>query len=183
MNRLPNDFELDRYGLHVRFARVEDSSFILKLRTNERLSRFLHATEDDLAKQIEWMNAYKIREFNGSDYYFVYEHDGIAIGVNRIYDIDYENNVCTGGSWLCAPGTDFEKSVATIMILRDIIFEFLGASSDNFDVRKGNTQVLKLHKRVGAEIVGETEEDYLLKLRKESYAEKKSHMLKLLNLI
>lgn len=183
MKRLPKDFELDRYGLHVRLAQVEDSLFILSLRTDEKLSRFIHATDNDLEKQIAWMREYKKREQAGSDYYFVYEQDGKAIGVNRIYNIDYEKGICTGGSWICAPGVNFESSVATMLLERDIIFEFLEAKVDAFDVRKENKQVLKLHTRVGAEIVGETDIDYLFLLQKEIYEKKKLHMLKLLNLV
>lgn len=183
MNRLPHDFTWDRYGLHVRFAQIEDSAFILGLRTNPKLARFLHATEDDLQKQIEWMKSYKEREAEGTDYYFVYEYDGKPVGVNRIYDIDDENDVCTGGSWICVPGSDFERSVATMLLERDIIFELLGAAADHFDVRKANKQVLKLHQRVGAEIVGETDVDYLLRLRKEVYETKKVPLLKLLHFI
>ena len=30
MNKLPQNFELDRYGLHVRLVREEDAEFVLR---------------------------------------------------------------------------------------------------------------------------------------------------------
>jgi hypothetical protein len=45
MTPLPSNFELDRYGLHVRLVREEDAEFILSLRTDPKLSRFIHPTE------------------------------------------------------------------------------------------------------------------------------------------
>jgi hypothetical protein len=66
--KLPSDFSLERYGVSVRLANEDDSEFILSLRTNEKLSRFIHSTDNDLEKQREWMRNYKIREANGEDY-------------------------------------------------------------------------------------------------------------------
>ncbi len=68
--QLPSNFELEKYGLHVRLVREEDAEFILQLRTDPLLSRFLHATKNNLQKQKEWIRDYKLREAKGEDYYF-----------------------------------------------------------------------------------------------------------------
>lgn len=180
MNILSEDFELERYGVKARLVTEQDAPFILSLRTDEKLSRFLHKTDDDLAKQLGWMKAYKERERKGLDYYFIYANADGPFGLNRIYDI--HDDCGTGGSWLCKPGSDVEASIATLLIMRDIMFERMGLQYDLFDVRKGNKHVQKIHKMMGAQPIGETDLDYLFRLSKSDYQASKENILQLLNL-
>ncbi|WP_165157667.1 hypothetical protein [Parabacteroides sp. ZJ-118] len=178
--KLNKDFTFYRYGIDVRLANEDDSEFLLSLRTNEKLSRFIHPTDNDLEKQRKWMRDYKKREVEGLDYYFIYSFENIPFAANRIYDI---NETCaTGGSWVCKPGTEAECSVSSLLIMRDVMFEILGLDYDKFDVRKGNKQVQKIHKMMGAEKVGETDLDYLYSLFKEDYFVRRNSIIELLNL-
>lgn len=178
MTPLPSNFELDRYGLHVRLVREEDAEFILRLRTDEKLARYLHATDDNVEKQVEWIKQYKIREAAGEDYYFIYDKDGQNIGVNRIYDINYDQEQVTAGSWICK--AEGMISIYTIMILRDIMFDIMGAKCDCFDVRKGNKKVQRLHEMCGAQKVSEDEQNYYYCLTSGDYEQNKEQILKLL---
>ncbi len=180
MNKLAEDFEYEAYGVQVRLVREEDAAFILELRTDESLSRYLHATDCDVEAQLEWLRAYKEREKQGLDYYFVYSAQGVPFGVNRIYDITERQG--TAGSWICRPGTAMEHSVASLLILRDILFEQLGLEYDVFDVRKGNKHVQRMHKMMGASQTGETELDYLYSLSKADYLLARENIIELLNL-
>ena len=139
---LPSNFEISKYGLHARFVIESDAEFILSLRTNPMLSRFLHSTDNDVEKQKIWIRNYKERERNGTDYYFIYDANGENVGVNRIYNMTGDS--CTGGSWICSPNVDSVKSIATVLISRDVKFEVLGFKEELFEVQKGNNQVLKL---------------------------------------
>lgn len=178
--KLNNNFSYHAYDIDARLANIDDSNFILSLRTNIKLSRFLHSTSNDIELQKKWMVAYKEREKEGKDYYFVYSHHGIPFGVNRVYDI--KENSATGGSWICKPGTNVELSMCTLLIMRDIMFEVLGLEADNFDVRKGNRKVQKIHLMMGAIQTGETEEDYLYTLSKQTYLREKKNFINLLNI-
>lgn len=178
MKTLPSNFELDRYGLHVRLVREEDAEFILRLRTDEKLARYLHATDDNVEKQVEWIKRYKVREAAGEDYYFIYDKDGQNIGVNRIYDINYDQEQVTAGSWICK--AEGMMSIYTIIILRDIMFDIMGAKCDCFDVRKGNKKVQRLHEMCGAQKVSEDEQNYYYCLTSEDYKQNKEQILKLL---
>lgn len=180
MKKLPENFVLHRYGLEVRLVNEDDSDFILSLRTNEKLSRFIHSTDTDVRKQYQWMKDYKEREDKGEDYYFLYSVVGIPFGVNRIYDIGEDSG--TGGSWLCKHGTEVEHSIATILVMRDIMFGQLQLQYDKFDVRKGNKKVQKLHLMMGAQKIGETELDYLYTLSKEDYNVERKNIIQLLNI-
>ena len=70
--KLDSDFKFSRYGIDARLVQVDDAEFILGLRTNEKLSRYIHATSNDIEQQKSWMRSYKERESKGEDYYFIY---------------------------------------------------------------------------------------------------------------
>ena len=73
--KLPSNFELDRYGLHVRLVREEDAEFIVRLRTNEHNSRYIHDTVADVEQQKVWLRTYKQRELEGKEYYVLKIHN------------------------------------------------------------------------------------------------------------
>lgn len=180
MNKLSSEFTFERFGLRVRLVNELDTDFILSLRTNKSLSRFLHQTENDREKQIEWLQIYKQREEEGRDYYFIYFYKDKPVGVNRIYNIfDYYGTI---GSWICAPDNYPEISMATYILMFDILFEFLQLNLTVFDVRKENKPVWKLHKRLGALNIGESDIDYYFSIDKNTYYNHRNQFITLLNL-
>lgn len=179
MKRIPSDFTYTKYGLTCRLVREEDAPFILKLRTDKKLSRFVHAVDDSLENQIEWIRNYKKREEKGMDYYFIYFSKGRPIGVNRIYNITPEGS--TGGSWICDPDATVEESIATNFMQTEIEDAF-EIPIGPFNVSKGNNQVLKYHLSMGAKIINENDNEYTLMRDKDKYAKVKNKYIKLLNL-
>lgn len=159
---------------------MEDIPFILELRTDTFLTRFIHPTPNDYDKQVEWMKEYKKREQEGKDYYFIYTKDGVPFGMNRVYGI--EGNHGTAGSWICRPGTTPELSIAILLMLRDIMFGVLELEEDWLDVRKNNKKVQRIHLLSGAVKTGETDLDILYLLKKEDYLRERENIIKLLNL-
>lgn len=180
MNKLPENFTFHRYGLDVRLVNESDTEFILSLRTDSAKSRYLHPTENDVAKHLEWFRKYKQREAEGRDYYFIYYKEGRPVGVNRVYNIhEYYG---TPGSWVCSKDNDLEVSMSTNLLLHDMIFEILGLYLVIFDVRKGNKQVWKMHQSLGAQKVSESDIDYYFVNTQVSYQPLRDKMIKLLNL-
>lgn len=181
MNRILDvNFQIAKYGIKCRLATEEDSAFIISLRTNDKLSKYLHHTDDDLEKQKEWMRNYELRRAVGEDYYFLYTFNDKPFAVNRISNIT--NISATGGSWLCVPGTYPEVSIASLILMRDIIFEVLEKDFDLFDVQVGNTQVRKLHLKMGAKKIGETGNQENFSLSKIDYFIKRGYFLELLGI-
>ncbi len=168
MKKLPSDFSLTRYGLYLRLVRIEDAQFILGLRTSKR-GQMLNHTDADLIQQQKWMTQYKEREKQGLDYYFIYYYQGNPIGVNRIYDIDWQNKSCTTGSWVIKEDVEFDISMRTMLILREIVFETLDLEISYGDTRKSNKQMQRLYKMLGIDQIGETEEEFLYKSVKCKY--------------
>lgn len=178
--QLPSDFSMNKYGIDVRLVNEDDSTFILSLRTDKTLARFINYTENDENKQRQWIRNYKERERQGLDYYFIYSKDGVPFGVNRIYNI--KGDTCTGGSWVCKTGTPVELSIPTSLLCRDIMFDILNLKEDNFEVRKENKKVQKFHIMTGSAKTGETDLDILFQATPESHKKGKIKVFKLLNI-
>lgn len=184
MTKLPANFELDRYGLHCRLVNEGDAEFIVKLRTDPILSRYIHSTDGDVEKQKEWIRTYKNREVAGEDYYFVFYADGKPMGLFRIYSM--HDDVFTAGSWLCEHGSTTEQVVATAIIIREIGFDILGCKLENgYDgVHVDNKQVYRFNKMIGMEETGRIHDvkgEYItMQLTKERFETYKKRLLRLI---
>ena len=177
MRKIPSDFSYSKYGLTARLVREEDAAFIVKLRTNKRLSKYIHETDENIEKQKDWIREYKEREREGKEYYFIYFSGERPVGVNRVYNITEESS--TGGSWICSEDSSIEESLATNFMSFEIR-ELFDIPIGPYTVSKGNNQVLKFHLRMGAEIVSENDEEYTLIRNAKKYNVMKDKYIKML---
>lgn len=162
MNKLPENFELNRYGLYIRLVKEEDAEFIVRLRSNDQLGCFLHKSNGNVEEQKLWINKYKQRELEQKEYYFIFFKDDIPFGLSRIYNVDWVHLSFTSGSWICEKDTPMQETLLTVVLTNEIVFDILGLQINLFDVRKGNKKVLKFHKNImGAHQYAETDLDCL----------------------
>lgn len=167
-----------KFSVSIRYVEERDASFILQLRTDERLGRFLSATSSDLEKQEEWIRGYKERESSDKEFYFLYESvNGVKYGVNRIYNIsDVSFEV---GSWLFSRESPEGVSVLADLYSRDFAFGKFNFDFCHFEVRKANKNVVNYHKRYNPELVGEDNLNYYFKLSKDNYFTYRDKLIKL----
>lgn len=162
MTKLPENFELDRYGLHVRLVREEDAEFILSLRNNPELNQYIHPTNSDVEQQRQWLREYKKREADGLEYYFIYSMNNEPFGLDRVYKINQEDDSYTWGSWICKPGISAAQLMLQYVLSTDIINNTIRLEQCYYDVRKDNLKVLYFHRRtLRSEEIGETKLDIL----------------------
>lgn len=151
--------------VNLREVSLDDAEFILKLRTDEKKSRFLHKTENNLQKQIDYLTHYFTLD---NEWYFIIENKNIVpIGTIRIYNVC--NQCYTGGSWIMKDGSTPQEVFEGDLLLKRYAFEVLGFNESVFDVRKNNTKVVRYHKICGAQIIEETDIDYVFKSTKDNY--------------
>ena len=143
--KLPSNFTYEKYGIRFRFVNEDDAAFIIKLRTDPRLTRYIHDTDCDIDKQKVWINNYKIREQNGTEYYFVVISENTPVGLIRIYNI--HDNVFTVGSIVMEKDAPIHCVLAATIMAKEIAFEILNLElEDTFDgVHVDNKKVLKLN--------------------------------------
>jgi hypothetical protein len=163
---LPPDFSRDYLGLSVRFVQESDAPFILSLRTDPKLGRFLSETSSDVADQVQWIRHYKEREAKGEDYYFLFLDADHPLGVIRLYN--FKETSFEYGSWLFRPGLLLEPFKAD-MFAKEMGFLNFGYTSCTFEVVKENKSVLSYHTRWGTVKTHEDEEKFYFTLSKDSF--------------
>ena len=140
-------------GKSINFREIEekDAAFVLQLRTDAQKSRFIHKTENDLAKQIAYIQNYKNKD---QEWYFIIESKtGEPLGTYRIYDV-IDNADFATGSWIIKNDAPVCTAMESAMLLYEFAFEELGFLRAHFDVRKENRRVRAFNEKIiGATII------------------------------
>lgn len=162
---------IESKSIYFRLAEVSDAEFILGLRLNNGLNRYLSNTDASLESQRNWLMEYKSREKSGNEYYFVIvrKDTNIPIGVVRLYDFIIERNSFCWGSWILNSDKTRTAAIESALLVYEYAFRTLNFSRAHFDVRKDNISVVKFHKKLGAVEVGETKDDILFEYSLEEY--------------
>ena len=174
---LPSDYTVNKYGINARFVEVKDVDFVLSLRSDKELTKFIHQTDNNRDVQIAWLTKYKERERDGKEYYFIFSKDGVEYGLERIYNITEES--FTHGSFLFKPNAPIGMSSLCDIITREVGFDVLGIPINLFDVRKGNNNVLHYHKTFQPTFLYETELDRFFELSKDNFEKNKQRYLRI----
>ena len=154
--------------VNLREITLDDAQFVLDLRCDSNKSKFLHKTENNLDKQIDYIKSYFKKDL---EWYFIIEDlNHVPLGTLRIYDV--VDNHYTSGSWLMKDGSTLAQAVEGIILFKDFAFNELGFDKDIFDVRKQNKKVLNFHKMCGAKILSEDQENYYFDLTRETFNKK-----------
>lgn len=142
--------------LAFRNAEVEDSQFILKLRTHEVKSQYMSPTPNDLEAQQNYLRIYNL----GSDgiYFIVESLDGESLGTVRMYDA--QGDSFSWGSWIMKDGAPVAAAVESALIVYSFAVDHLGFARTHCLVRRDNVRVWKFHERFGAQRVAEIGDQY-----------------------
>lgn len=178
MNAL-RDFKQSKYGLQMRLVEVADAEFIVSLRSDSKLSQYLHSTDNDIAKQQKWIIEYKKREALGLEYYFIFHKDERPCGVERIYNITSES--FTIGSWIFKKDIDPDIPILANLLTKSLAFDLFPDKTFLFDVRKGNRKVIKYQKLFNPTKIGEDDLNLYYKLSVENYRKAEQRLLSALN--
>ena len=162
--------------VNIRTVEETDAAFILSLRCDEEKSKFLHPTENNLSKQVQYINTHK--SLDNEWYFIITNKQNKPIGTYRIYDLR-KDSFCIG-SWLMVKGATAGEVLEGDFLAKTLGFEKTGFSKFHFDVRKANKKVVKYHLLMGAQIVGENEQDYFFECTKEAFLKNKPKFLALL---
>lgn len=170
---------LTRYGCKFRLIDENDAEFIFKLRTDPVLSRFLNPITGNLDDQREWIADYKKREQAGDDFYFIClgpETDQKQ-GLNRLYN--FRESTFEAGSWLYLPHLDASRSVLGDILIREIAHNVLKFRESFFEVRKGNSAVIKYLKLFTPEKTMEDASSYYFTISQKAFNRHKKRILNL----
>lgn len=164
-------------NINLRDITVDDAEFVLALRTDETKSRFLHKTDPDLQKQIDYIRSYKER--TDQWYFIITDKSGRRLGTVRIYDVVNNDDFCWG-SWMIVDDAPRTVALESALLIYDYAFDVLGFSKCHFDVRLGNVRVQRFHEMMGAHRTGETDIDVFYEYMRDDYKKRAAKLWKLI---
>jgi RimJ/RimL family protein N-acetyltransferase len=133
-------------GKHVnlRVASPSDAEFILELRLNPALNRFIGKTDPDVENQRNWIDASyeKTTEFH----FIIEDKEGIPYGTIAIYDIDYEKGVAEWGRWILKTGSPAYFTIESNLLAFYVAFDMLGLKKLVGGANNENKKVVAFHK-------------------------------------
>jgi RimJ/RimL family protein N-acetyltransferase len=161
----PLQIRLRGRSLILREATIADAAFIVALRSNPLLSKFIHSTHPSIMEQEKWLADYALRP---DDYYLICEDaHGEPWGTVRVPSVQgLEFGV---GSWVFLPDAPPGAAVQAILLAFRFGFDRLGCDLAVFDVRRGNEHVWRFHEACGARRTGEDAENFFYSLDKAAF--------------
>jgi RimJ/RimL family protein N-acetyltransferase len=121
-----------------------DAEFILSLRTDPTLSKYLNPTSSDLTLQRQWI---KNQQHQNNDYYYVinYKFKKRRVGLIGLYDgTAWDAQL---GRWICL---DPVCALESLLLVYKFAFTLQSRGLVYLRVVKENLPVISLHKNFGA---------------------------------
>ena len=144
-------------GLTVSFRLVvvDDAEYILSLRLNPQLNRYISFTDTSVEKQREWLAGYKGREVAGEEYYFIITNNEnkMPCGVVRLYN--FRKEIMEWGSLILDDNKTPTAAIEASFFIYGIIFDLFRLEKTHFTVHKENTRTVLFQQRLGARIIGD----------------------------
>ena len=139
------DYKLEGKYVTLRSVEESDAEFILSVRNDPRISKYLPPLNVSVEQQRQWIA--KQRADNDSYYFLLETPSGESIGTIGIYDIIDDHGEC-GRS--CCIGEPF-ASVEAATILHEFVFNTLLLKYTTIWVYEGNKAVIALNQSYGYE--------------------------------
>lgn len=145
-------------NLRLRLIEPDDADYVHGLRTDPAYNAHLSEVTGTAADQRRWIEAYKAREAERRELYYVIERrDAVRCGLVRLYDISTES--FTWGSWILDHNKPPKAALESAVLIYVIGFERLGIPKAVFDVRRENAHTIAFHRRFNASQTHETDDD------------------------
>lgn len=154
-------------GVTLRLVTEGDAAFIVSLRTDTRLNEFLSPVSPSVDAQRDWIRAYKAREHDRKEFYYIILFNTQPSGTIRMYD--FRGDSFCWGSWIVLPGLPPWVSIRSVFRLLELGFDTLGFERTHFDVRKANRGPRRFYLGLGAKIVSEDEDNLYLELSRKDF--------------
>lgn len=139
---------IEGFSFKLREVTFSDVDFILNLRNDESLNRFINSTSNKVKDQIEWISKYQKRH---DDFYFVVENlkTTESEGLISVYDINKYSKCGEWGRWIMRPGS--LAVVESVYLIFKFSFEFLNLSNLFSRTVCQNSNVVNFHDNYGAQ--------------------------------
>lgn len=132
--------------IDMRCVTTDDAQFIVNLRNDDFLNKYVHTVSKDVELQAEWIRKQIARD---NDYYFIYsDKNGKPVGLCSVYDIDSNSQTASFGRWISWGNA--AENVESVILSFDFAFKN-NIRTLYLDMVSGNTKIIKFWKRFGAQ--------------------------------
>lgn len=179
LSRATSGFYLNSYEFtacknsKLSIANIDDAEFIMSLRQNPSLNKYISHVDTDVDKQKQWLVDYKKREEKRTEFYFIIKDlSDKKLGTVRLYD--FQTGSFCWGSWVVTPNAPRKTAIESALNVYEFAFYVLGFSKSHFNVRNENVKVINFHKRMGAEEINSNDLDTFFIFTIENYQNKRA---------
>lgn len=145
-------------NLTLRLIRPEDAAYVHGLRTDPAYNRYLSEVTGTVEDQRLWIEAYKHREAEGHEFYYIVErNDGASCGTVRLYNIDADS--FAWGSWILDASKPRRAALESAILSFGLGFHELGLDLAKVDVRAQNARAEAFYRRLGMTETHRTAQD------------------------
>ncbi|MDH5377012.1 MAG: GNAT family N-acetyltransferase [Gammaproteobacteria bacterium] len=137
------------YSYRLRPITIDDSSFVVSLRTHPELNKYINSVSGNVEEQENWIIDYEKRQ---NDYYFVVERkqDRKKEGLISVYDIDSNKKEGEWGRWVLSKGS--LAAVESVWLLCRVAFDELGLNVVYSRTISDNKKVISFHNSCGFKV-------------------------------
>lgn len=157
-----------------RLAKISDAEYILSLRLNTDLNRYISPTDPSIQMQRDWLAEYKNKELAETEYYFIISKNANAqpCGTVRMYYITRTS--FEWGSIILDGNKTRTAAIEAVLFIYSIAFDLLKLEKSLFTAHKGNLRAVSLYAKMNARIIGERQtrigSEHLYEFDRENWA-------------
>lgn len=139
-------YQINGLTFRIRPIQIADAAFVVFLRGNPNLNKYLNPISGKIEDQIKWIESYFERE---NDYYFVVEKikDNQPEGLVSLYDVSLDKKEGEWGRWILKEGSS--AAVESASLIYKFSFEVLGLERIYCRTVVDNIKVCSFHDSCG----------------------------------
>ena len=158
--------------IYLKEVTIKDVNYILKLRTNKNLSKYLNPTSNNKNDQIAWLKKYFQRRKAGKEFYYIFQLSNKKnLGIGRI--IHLKKNLFHFGGWILEKNAEPGIALECCLSIYEYAFNYLKYKKCLNWINIENTKVINYHKILGSTFYKKTKKEIFLEFTKNSYKELK----------
>ena len=135
-------------NINLRIATERDAAFILELRLNETLNKFIGKTDPSEEVQKKWIQ--KAYERNNDFHFIIEDKNSNPFGTVALYNINFETGVAEWGRWVMKPNVAVYFSVESMILILWFAFRKIGLKKLEGGANNKNVPVVNFHKMYAA---------------------------------
>ena len=154
--------------IYLKEVTIKDVNYILKLRTNKNLSKYLNPTSNNKKDQIAWLKKYFLRRKVGKEFYYIFQlSNKKKLGIGRI--IHLKKNLFHFGGWILEKNAKPGIALECCLSIYEYAFNYLKYKKCLNWINIENRKVINYHKILGSVFFKKTKNEIFLEFSKKSY--------------